>query len=117
MRRDDLKNYRLIALTNIPCKLMEKMEKERLMWRLEHDNLLCEILSGFRKGRLDLLILERVILEGFSKSTHTLVAFFDIKKAYDRVYLQANNNQSDMGLESGWQYAGVHIKFSGEQKF
>jgi hypothetical protein len=57
----------------------------------------------------NLLILERAILEGFSKSRHTLVAFFDTKKA--------NNNQSVTGLESGWQYAGVHIKFSEEQKF
>jgi hypothetical protein len=32
-----------------------------------------------------LLILERAISEGFARTRHTLVAFFDVKKAYDRV--------------------------------
>jgi hypothetical protein len=32
-------------------KIMEKMVKEMLMWKLEQDELLYEDQSGFRRGR------------------------------------------------------------------
>jgi hypothetical protein len=52
------------------CKVMEKMVKERLMRKLEQDELLYEDQSGFRRGRSttdNLLILERTISESFAR--------------------------------------------------
>jgi hypothetical protein len=78
------------ALTNTMCKVMEKMVKERLIWKLEQDKLLCEKQSGFRRGRSttnNLLILERTISESFARKWPTFIAVFDIKKAYVDVSL------------------------------
>jgi Reverse transcriptase (RNA-dependent DNA polymerase) len=95
MIKDNPSNYRPIALTNVSCKVIEKMVKERFMWKLENDNILSENQNGFRKGRStdNLPILKRTISGGFSKKKHTFFAFFDLKKAYDRVCRRIAINQ------------------------
>jgi len=117
--KDDPKSYRPIALTNVPCKVIEKMVKERLMWKIENDKLLSENQNGFRKGRStsdNLLILERTISESFSRKKHTFVAFFDVKKAYDRVCRQLTLNQVQ-----NWRIFGNMLafmaNFSKDRKF
>ncbi|UYV71189.1 hypothetical protein LAZ67_8002079 [Cordylochernes scorpioides] len=47
---DDPKNYRPISLTNICCKLMEKIILRRLTYHPDTRNLLPEEQYGFRKG-------------------------------------------------------------------
>ncbi|UYV71330.1 hypothetical protein LAZ67_8002666 [Cordylochernes scorpioides] len=47
---DDPKNYRPISLTNICCKLMEKIILRRLTYHLDTSNLLPKEHYGFRKG-------------------------------------------------------------------
>ncbi|UYV64652.1 hypothetical protein LAZ67_3001508, partial [Cordylochernes scorpioides] len=47
---DDPKNYRPISLTNICCKLMEKIIFRRLTYHPDTRNLLPEEQYGFRKG-------------------------------------------------------------------
>jgi hypothetical protein len=49
-------------------------------WILEEKKLLSEGQNGFRKGRSssDNLLIRK-------SKTHTIVYFFDVKKAYDRV--------------------------------
>ena len=44
-------SHRPIALTSVPCKVMERMVNNRLTWYLERNNLLSPIQSGFRSNR------------------------------------------------------------------
>ncbi|GBN10951.1 hypothetical protein AVEN_267243-1, partial [Araneus ventricosus] len=82
-------NYRPIALTNCLCKLMEKMVNRRLVYYLEHNKDLSPFQSGFRTGRCNidnLLALEMDIRTTFLKRQHLVAIFFDIEKAYDRIW-------------------------------
>ena len=82
----DPNGYRPISLTSCLCKVFEK---KRLTWFIETKNLLSEFQCGFRKQRstMDHLItLENVIQEAFSNRKNVGVVFFDLKKAYDRVW-------------------------------
>jgi hypothetical protein len=78
--KDNPLSFTPIALTNTMCKVMEKMVKERLMWKLEYDEideLLCEKQSGFRRGRSgtdNLLILKGMISESFAGKWPTFIA-------------------------------------------
>ncbi|GBN77000.1 hypothetical protein AVEN_19543-1 [Araneus ventricosus] len=63
-------NYRPIALTNCLCKLMEKMVNRRLVYYLEHNEVLSPFQSGFRPGRCtidNLLALDMDIRTTFLK--------------------------------------------------
>ena len=82
-------SYRPISLTCCLGKLIEKMVSNRLMWYLEKNNLLSEAQMGFRKHRstIDNLVqLESVIQNSFSRRSHSVVVFFDIEKAYDMIW-------------------------------
>ena len=46
----DTKNYRPISLTNVYCKTLEKLLREKLLSYLESENLLSSAQSGFRPG-------------------------------------------------------------------
>jgi hypothetical protein len=83
------RNYRPIALTNCICKVLEKMISKRLLWYLEHNNLLSPFQSGFRKRRCtldNLSFLESSIMEAFADRKYLISVFFDIEKAYDRTW-------------------------------
>ncbi|GFY20689.1 putative RNA-directed DNA polymerase from transposon BS [Trichonephila clavipes] len=43
-------SYRLVALTSIPCKIMERMMLRRLTYFLDSNNLLPREQYGFRRG-------------------------------------------------------------------
>lgn len=82
-------SYRPISLTSVISKTFERMVKGRLQHYLEATSFFPTNQSAFRRGRctLDVAVgLERQIVEGFTKSRHTLVALFDVKAAYDRVW-------------------------------
>ena len=82
-------NYRPIALTSCLCKVMEKLVNKRLMWVLEHNNVLSDFQCGFRKNRstVDHLVrLETFIREAFSKGEHITGVFFDLEKAFDTTW-------------------------------
>ena len=63
-RTDELKNYRLIAIINIACKLCMLMVRERIDKWTEDSGMLGEIQGGFRRGRRtedNLFMLDRLI--------------------------------------------------------
>ncbi|UYV69694.1 hypothetical protein LAZ67_7000268 [Cordylochernes scorpioides] len=76
---DDPKNYRPISLTNICCKLMEKIILRRLTYHPDTRNLLTEEQYGFRKGHAtidQLLFFTQKVKDAQNKTTnHTIAAF------------------------------------------
>ena len=82
-------SYRPIALTSCVCKLFERMINRRLMWYLEHNNLLSNDQCGFRQYRstVDHLVrLESILQNAFLSNEHALAVFFDLEKAYDTTW-------------------------------
>ena len=85
----DPNNYRPISLTSCVCKTLERMINDRLVWFLEHNNILTDIQCGFRKRKstLDHLVrLESFIRDGFLNKQEVVSIFFDLEKAYDTTW-------------------------------
>ena len=51
-QRDELKNYRPIAIISVTCKLCILMVRERIYKWTEDSGMLGEIQGGFRRGKL-----------------------------------------------------------------
>lgn len=82
-------NFRPISLLNTIAKIFEKMVNQRLIWELEHKQLLDKHQSGFRRNRsttTNLNILESEISSNLNKKMYTGAVFFDIEKAYDKLW-------------------------------
>ena len=65
------------------------MINDRLVWYLETNKLLTDILCGFRKQRstIDHLVrLESFIRDAFINKQHAVSIFFDLEKAYDTTW-------------------------------
>ena len=45
----DFRSYRPVALTNILCKIFERITNKRLVWYLEKEKIIDERQFGFRK--------------------------------------------------------------------
>ena len=87
--RSEVGSYRPIALTSNVCKLFEKIILKRLLYYCDKQNIIPVNQAGFRKGRctLDHLItLTNQVKRQFSQRKSTLATFFDVSKAYDRVW-------------------------------
>lgn len=81
-------SYRPISLTNVICKLIEKIIVKRLHYSLDQKGQLDRFQCGFRpkKSTTDSLIhLSQEILTGFARKQYTISVFFDINKAFDRI--------------------------------
>ena len=48
----DVKSYRPVALTNILCKIIERMTKKRLVWYLEKEKKIDDRQFCFRKSKI-----------------------------------------------------------------
>lgn len=82
-------SYRPISLTNVLCKLFEKIVVKRLHLFLSEHRKLDRFQSGFRpkKSTTDSLIhLSQEIQTGFIHKQYTVSVFFDIEKAFDRIH-------------------------------
>jgi exonuclease III len=85
----DPNKYRPISLTSCIGKFVERIVATRLVSYLEEKNILIKQQSGFRKKRGthdNLLFLTQKIAECFSRGKKCLGIFFDIAKAFDKVW-------------------------------
>ena len=85
----DPNNYRPISLTSCVCKTLERMINDRLIWYLEHNNILTDIQCGFRKRKstVDHLVrLESFIRDAFLNKQEVVSIFCDLEKAYDTTW-------------------------------
>lgn len=89
-------DFRPIALTNCMSKVLEKIVSNRLRWFVEKNNLLSPFQSGGRQGKStvdNILLLQNDALTSMNKRHHTVCVFFDLRKAYERVWRHKIINQ------------------------
>ena len=86
--REELKNYRHVAIINVVCKLFMMVLREGINGWVEKSDMLGDIQGGFRKGRRtedNLFILEGMIGVVKVRMEWLKVASIDMEKAYDKV--------------------------------
>ena len=83
----DARSYRPGALTNILCKIFERMTYKRLVWYLEKEKKIDDRQFGFRKQRSTIAKISKItikFLEKFRRKEKTAAIFFNSKKVYDK---------------------------------
>lgn len=84
----DVKNYRPISLTSVPCKILESLIRDEIVAHLMENDLLCDEQHGFVPGRscvTQLLTVMEAWTEMLDKGTPIDVVYLDFKKAFDSV--------------------------------
>ena len=76
-----VRSYRPVTLTNILCKIFERMTNKRLVWYLERERKIVDRQFGFRKQRSTIDAISK-ILDGNRRKKKTAAIFFDIEKIY-----------------------------------
>ena len=80
----DVRSYTPVALTNILCKIFERMTNTSLVWYLEKEMKIDDRQFVFRIQRSTIDEISKItanILDGFRRKEITAAIFFDIKKA------------------------------------
>ena len=86
--RVEASNYRPISLTSHIIKIYERILRQKIVYYLEANNLLCHNQHGFRSGRsclTQLLSHFDDILNGFTNNVDTDSIYLDYAKAFDKV--------------------------------
>ena len=84
----NVSNYRPIALTPTPCKLIEKIAHKHMFNFINHHNILTGNQGGFRPGRSTIDTLASFtddIARNLNVAKPTIAAFIDLSKAFDTV--------------------------------
>ena len=85
----DPDNYRPLSLTSSIAKLVERIIENHLNRFISHKNIIVPYQSGFRVGRSthdNLFYLTQKISENISQNQRSCAIFFDISKAFDKVW-------------------------------
>ena len=88
-KSDNPLEYRPISLLSCVGKIAERIVKNRLYYYLESNNLIINEQSGFRtkRGTADnLIFMTQKIKETINRGKKTCGIFFDISKAFDKVW-------------------------------
>lgn len=100
--RTDSLNYRPVAITSVPCKVLEKIIVRHLKQYLEENSLLSEHQYGFRSkhSTIDQLILTYDdVTRDVDEGRMVDIIFFDFSKAFDKVrHGILLNKLSDLGI-------------------
>jgi hypothetical protein len=86
----DPSSYRMLALASTIPKVFERILDERIRAWSDRVGCLSDLQGGFRAGRGtedQQFILNEIIAMRAESSSPTFMAFLDIAKAYDRVWL------------------------------
>jgi hypothetical protein len=84
----EVNNYRPITTTS---KLLEKCIAPRLRENLDDNDIIPSTQFGFRQGHSTIHQLQRIseiIERGYESKQYTTIAFLDISKAFDKVWIQ-----------------------------
>lgn len=87
----DPNNYRPISLTPHLSKVYERLIKNRLEYHLSKNKVIPNNQAGFKKGRgcTDHIVkLSSCIKKSMSKGKPVLAVFFDVRKAFDSVWIK-----------------------------
>ncbi|GFT92146.1 probable RNA-directed DNA polymerase from transposon BS [Trichonephila clavipes] len=82
-------NYRPISLLNTTAKIFERIILNRIKNSLQSHRLYSPEQCGFREGHSTLHQLIRatnIINEGFASKLYTVGVFFDVKRAFDKMW-------------------------------
>ena len=86
--KDNPTNYRPVALTSVPGKIMESIIADEIVHHLETNNLILDSQHGFRKGKSCLTNLLEFFNEIFRIYDHSRaidILYLDFQKAFDKV--------------------------------
>jgi hypothetical protein len=89
IKSQDPNDYRPISLTSCIGKLAERLVKTRLYKELENMKIIVDQQSGFREGRStsdNLIFFTQKISESLERGRSAIGIFFDISKAFDKVW-------------------------------
>lgn len=100
--KHDPNSFRPISLTPHTGKIYERLIKSRLDFHLEKHKVIPRMQAGFQRGRgcTDHLVrLSSHIKKSSAKGHPTMATFFDVKSAYDAVWLKRLYHKlADIGL-------------------
>jgi len=102
----DPKSYRPITLLSALGKTLERIIIVRLKHHLENNELIPETQAGFRKNRStqdQLFRITQDITVAFQRDQRVLATFFDIEKAFDKLWIEGLilKLKDALGLKSG----------------
>lgn len=86
-----LSSYRPISLLSVLSKLLEKVINNRLVNKIEENNIIPSIQYGFRRNHSTIHQLQRIteiIERGYDRKLYTTVALLDVQQAFDKVWLE-----------------------------
>ena len=81
-------NLRPVSLLPVQSKIIEKIVHNRLFEHLQNSDLLCKEQGGFREGHSTVstaALFVNEIYKALNEKKYTIVAYLDIKKAFDTV--------------------------------
>jgi hypothetical protein len=88
-KKDDPKNYRPISLTSCLARLCERLILEQMLDHIKINKLIVKKQSGFRAKRQtkdNIISICQRNPEAFNRKKKSCVIFFDISKAFDKVW-------------------------------